>query len=117
MDAWLELKNNNYRKSVLDAATAVELALNKVLRDKSPVDGNYTNEFLKDYNSLSKKRKLCEFLKIDLPDYKYDKEFEGLRNRAIHAGTVPTEKESKKALEIANEVLNKIIPNKFEMQT
>lgn len=115
MDAWEAFQHDNYRKTILDAATALEIALNNVLKKKLPVEEHFKNDVLKNYNSLSKKRSLCKTLKINLPKYHYEKEFDEVRNHAIHIGRYPTRVEAQKALEIANDILDKIIPDKFEV--
>ena len=65
-------------------------------------------------NSLSKRRDLVEFSGMKLPNHKYSNIVDKKRNQAIHGGKTPTEKETKDALKVVKEVLEKLTVNKFE---
>ena len=49
-----------------------------------------------------------------MPDHNYKKEFEEIRNRAIHIGHLPNKQEAKKAYEIAKNVLDTLVLDRFE---
>jgi hypothetical protein len=105
LDSKEALDQGNYRKSILDSATAVELCLNNVLKAKLLVDMALKNTILKNYNSISKKRELLNVIGVQLPNYDYQKEFEEIRNKAIHAGHLPNANQAEKAYSIARDVL------------
>jgi hypothetical protein len=109
-DARRELGSKRYRRSVLDAATATEVALAK-LRDDALLSsdqkvGAYVQE------SAQQVRRLVEFLKAvgqKLPDA-IVQEVGTPRNRAIHEGKDPDKATATKALMKAEEVLDLAYP-------
>lgn len=113
-DANQSLLNDNYRKSVLDCATALELCLTNVLKKDLQIKGDLLDKILLMNNSITKKRGLMKYTKHILPKHNYEKDIEGLRNRAIHIGKTPTENEAKKAYEIVKEVVDILTIEKFE---
>ena len=113
-DANQALLNDNYRKSILDCASALELCLTNALKRGLPIKGTFLVEILKMNNTIRKKRDLMKFTQQKLPDYDYQQSIEDLRNRAIHIGKTPTEIEAKKAYKIVKEVVGKLTIEKFE---
>lgn len=114
MDSLESFQLKNYRKAILDAATAVEIALHGVIEKNIQGGEKFKKEILQNYNSLSKKRSLCKALAINLPSYDYQHQFEKLRNQAIHAGRLPTKEEAEQALKIAVGTLNEVLLTEFE---
>lgn len=108
------LMTNNLRKSILDSATALELCLINTIRANLDMAEPLKNEILKNYNSIAKKRQLLKVLKIDLPKFDYQDDFETLRNKAIHIGQLPTKEEARQALKIATTVITELTKDKFE---
>lgn len=108
------LITGNLRKAILDAATAVELCLTNTIKANLRVDENLQHELLKNYNSITRKRQLLKVLQIELPPFNYQDDFETLRNKAIHIGKSPTNKEARLAVTIATAVISKLTIDKFE---
>jgi hypothetical protein len=108
------LTRNNLRKSILDSATALELCLINTIKSNLDIAQPLKNEVLKNYNSISKKRQLLKVLKIELPKFDYQEDFEALRNKAIHIGQLPTKEEARQAFKIAATVITKLTRDKFE---
>jgi len=107
------LQEYNYRKCILDSATALEIGLTNKL-DSSLCEGEqFRRGLLKDYNSLAKKRKLLNSLNINLP-VNPQVDVEEVRNRTIHRGYNPSESEGRKAYETAKTILGIIVEEKFE---
>jgi hypothetical protein len=99
-----------YRRSVLDAATAAEIALTKLRDDalagSEPRVGDYVREKAQQIG------RLVEFLSKQgrkLPD-RIQQEIVEPRNKAIHEGREPGEETATKALEKAEEVLDLAFP-------
>ena len=109
-DARRELGSKRYRRSVLDAATATEVALTKLrddaLANSDPKVGAYVQE------NSQQVRRLVEFLKavgLTLPDA-IVQEVGTPRNRAIHEGKDPDKSTATKALAKAEEVVDLAYP-------
>ena len=105
-DARRDLGAKRYRRSVLDAATAAEIALttlrDDVLTDSDPKVGEYVQEKAQQIG------RLVEFLSKQgrkLPD-RIHQEIAQPRNKVIHEGREPDEETATKALEKAEEVLD-----------
>jgi len=114
-EARLALIKQDFRKSVLDSATAFELCLTNQLKRKLKVDQPLLDEILKSNNSIGKKRKLLSVINEALPTkYNYEQDIEVLRNRAIHIGTEPTEDEARNALKISREIVKDLCIDRFE---
>lgn len=111
-DARRELSAERYRRSVLDTATAAEIALTKlrddVLAGSNPKVVEYVQEKAQQIG------RLVEFLRQQgqkLPD-RIQQEIAQPRNRAIHEGREPDKATAIKALEKAEEVLDLAFPGK-----
>ncbi|MBW8334239.1 MAG: hypothetical protein K0M40_19635 [Prolixibacteraceae bacterium] len=113
-EAHKALRTQEYRKSILDSATALELCLTNILKKNLKVaDNHLLIEILKTNNSISKKRNLLKHTKFQLPEYNYQKKVEDVRNRAIHVGINPSDDEAKNAYEIVAQALEGLIENKL----
>ncbi|WP_017294055.1 hypothetical protein [Geminocystis herdmanii] len=113
-----ELINNNYRKSVLDSATALEVSITNAIRRDLEVNEEILPHILKKYNGLRQKRELLKLTNNTLPSpspsLDYENGIENLRNNAIHSGKIPTEIEASNAYRIAKEAINSLTINKYE---
>lgn len=112
-DAQYALSEKNYRKSILDSATALEVCLANQLIRKLKIKEKIHKEILSNYNSISKKRKLLKTLGTKLLNHNYKNKVEDLRNRVIHAGITPSEKETRNAYKIVRETVDYLTKNKF----
>lgn len=105
----------NYRKSILDAATALELAftimIDKLFDDQEKLRKHLSSK----HNSLRLKRELLKALQIELPfpEKMYLENLDKTRNRVIHAGYNPNETETENALRISRETIYFLFPNKY----
>jgi hypothetical protein len=113
-EANIALLEENYRKSILDSSTALELALTNCLRREIKIGQPLLDELLKLNNSISKKRNLLKIVGIALPNHNYVDDLETLRNRAIHIGKEPNDEEARKAFFISKEVIDLLCVEKFE---
>jgi HEPN domain-containing protein len=109
-DARRELGAQRYRRSVLDAATAAEIALTKLRDDALAGSDPHMGEYVRE--KAQQIGRLVEFLCKQgrkLPD-RIQQEIAEPRNRAIHEGREPDEGTATKALEKAEEVLDLAFP-------
>lgn len=114
-DSEMAVREKNYRKAILDIATSFEVCLANYLRRNLKCDKQLIEELLSSQvNSLSKRRGLVEFSGMKLPKHDYVNIVDKKRNQAIHGGKIPSEIETKDALKVVKEVLEKLTVNKFE---
>lgn len=115
-DANKELLLENYKKSILDSATALEVSLTNAIKRDLEINEKLLFPILKKYNGLRQKRELMKLTKNTLPlnDKTYEKRIEKLRNDAIHSGKKPTKEEAIKAFNIAKKTIDSLITEKFE---
>ncbi|MGV3527331.1 MAG: hypothetical protein ACO1OO_00395 [Flavisolibacter sp.] len=115
LSAWEEFLKGNYRRCVLDLATAFEICLDEILQEAIPGDICFKKEIANQYKSLSKKRKLCSILGVILPNHNYAERVDKLRNEAIHAGKQLTKSDAEEALQIVYDALKKLSTEMYEL--
>ena len=115
-DANKELLLENYKKSILDSATALEVSFTNAIKRDLEINEKLLLPILKKYNGLRQKRELLKLTKNTLPlkDNVYEKGIEKLRNDAIHSGKIPIKKEAMDAFIIAKKTIDSLIIDKFE---
>lgn len=108
---------DNYRKSILDSATAIEVSFSLMIKKLLP-----TQEKLKEYitakhNTLRLKRDLLKILEVELPftENVYTKNIDQIRNKVIHGGYFPSQSEIQLALKITEQTLYSLFTNKYEI--
>lgn len=103
---------NRYRQSLLDTATAVELALAQMLDDRLTVTApQHKNKLMKQYRQLSGLTLgLTTLGENILPDLKA--KIGKPRNQAIHAGAEVTETQAREALQVAKTFIYVRLPLK-----
>lgn len=107
----------NYRKSILDAATALELAFTIMIDKFFEGQEKLRKHLSSKHNSLRLKRELLKVLQIELPfpEKMYLENLDNTRNRVIHAGYNPNESEAENALRISSNTLYNLFPSKYEI--
>lgn len=107
----------NYRKSVLDSATAVEVCFSFLVSKLLPFENDINKYVSSQNNSLRLKRKLLNVLKVAIPvaEKRYEDDLDIVRNRVIHAGHSPTNIEASTAYEIAKQTLYSLLPKVYEI--
>jgi len=109
----IALQDREYRKSLFECASSLELCLTNVLKRKLKVN----NEKLKTHilnmnNSIQKKIELLEAIDIVLPS-NLQTDVSQVRNRAIHTGKEVSQKQAEKAYKIVKNSLDILIKNKL----
>jgi HEPN domain-containing protein len=116
-EANLALKTENYRKSILDSASALELSLTNAIKREIKINEELLDEILKMNNSISKKKTLMKFTQYKLSEYNFQRDIEDIRNKAIHIGKTPTEIEARTAYLLVKEVIARLSIEKFDQTT
>jgi hypothetical protein len=104
--------DENFRKSILDSATATEVCFSQIIGGLLPNTNDLNKYIYSKHNSLRHKRELLQALKVVLPETEsnYINKLDILRNRVIHAGYTPSEAEVLSALKIAENTLYTLLP-------
>jgi len=107
----------NYRKSILDSATALEVCFSYLITQLLPSDEDLNKYVSSKHNSLRLKRELLKVLKVSLPvkEKEFTDGLDQVRNRVIHGGHNPTGKEASTAYKIAEETLYSVLRKRYEM--
>jgi hypothetical protein len=103
--------DENYRKSILDSATAVEVCFSSIIGKLLPTDNDLNKYIHSKHYTLQQKRELIKVLKVSLPfkEDDYKNKLDRLRNRVIHAGYIPSSNEVNSALKIAEQTLYSLL--------
>ncbi len=104
LEAYDARSNNDYRKAIIEAATALEVCLtNKILIELSANNNiNSSEKLLKKNRTLGGRFTLCKKIGIQLPSNNYKKMILDPRNEVIHEPKLPTNRQN------ANEVISEV---------
>ena len=111
-DAYNHKAKNEYRRSVLDASTAIEIAFTSkiltTLENKNITDESLKRSILNKYHSVRGRVELLRSLEVILPcsPKDYSNTLSEIRNKSIHGGYVPTLSEVDEIINIARRTLN-----------
>lgn len=105
-DANSHLLKAEYRRTVLDASSALEMALTNVIYSKLKNEittSNLIDVILKKHENLSGRIDLCKILgiKLSFTKHQYMTDIGIIRNMAIHSGYKSNETEARKAYQIS----------------
>lgn len=117
LDADRAIFEENYRKSVLDCATAIEVCFSLVIGHNLSVEDKLKNYLERKHNSLRLKRSLLKALGLLIPnpELEYDKHLDKVRNRVIHGGYDPTREEARKAFKLTQDTLYYLLSKIYEL--
>lgn len=101
-DAYSHLLKTDYRRTILDASSGLEIALTNTIYKKLEIEirnDDLIQGILKKYENISGRIDLCAILNIELPEKKnqYLTDIASVRNRSIHAGYQSNRIEASKA--------------------
>lgn len=111
-DAMVHRNNHDFRRAILDAATAIEIAFtNKIINEfnnRGIGNDDFTNSILRKFHSLNGRIELLSSLgiKLSISQNVYN-ELSNIRNRAIHAGYGSNREEASKVIDAASETVIK----------
>jgi hypothetical protein len=113
-NSMIALQNQEYRTSILESATALELCFSNLLKRKLKVNNEkLKKQILKMSKSIGNKITLLEKIDVELPSKKFQSDVIDIRNSTIHSGTDVSESEAENAYEIVKSTLDILIKNKF----
>ncbi len=103
--------NNDYRKAIIEAATALEVSLTKKLLDEFLAKNiSFGNELLKKFRMLGGKFTLCKIVGIQLPTNDYEKMIIEPRNNVIHKSVFPDRQDANKVISEVEKYLHAFSP-------
>lgn len=107
-DANAALMRGHYRKAVVDAGSAVEIALNRRIRQTlaSANEAYVVEELLRSHPTLGRKLALAKRLGLEVPE-DAQKELVEPRNRTVHRGETPDALAAGVAVHVAGDVVGK----------
>jgi len=105
----------DYRRAILDSATAVEIAFTNLILKELETIGKpqFTKKLLGKFRALGGRYELIKLLKIPVPKHNYNKDLIDPRNDTVHKGVVPNKETAQKVLKIADELLYEKHTNYF----
>jgi hypothetical protein len=106
LDAYNANAKGDYRKALIDAASAVEIGLTSRIVSEFRNQGiSFGTNLLKKFQMLSGRLELLKIVGVSIPDRNYQNNIIEPRNKAIHKGAFPTEEETRTALKEASQLL------------
>lgn len=102
LEAYSARRNEDYRKAIIEAATALEVCLTIRIIDEFSTQGiSFGEKLLKKFRMLGGRFELIRLLEIDLPEKDYMNLVINPRNEVIHRASFPDK-------EIANKVITEV---------
>lgn len=113
LEAYSARKDGDYRKAVIEAATALEICLTEGLLEEFEVKGakTYGELLLKQYRTLGGRLKLVKLLNIEIPNKNYEELIVVPRNKLVHQAKFPTHAEANQVVNSVEELLSKFSPD------
>ena len=108
-ESFINFADGDFRSSIIEAGTAVEICLTKLLTEKigKKLSPDEIEKLLKKFHSLSGRIQLAKVFDISLNEWNDFKEIQGPRNKAVHAGRTPTRIELENCLKLSKSFLKK----------
>jgi HEPN domain-containing protein len=110
-DARSLMKTGDYRRAVIDAGTAAELAMTEILDQYlATTESDTRNALLSRSRTLEGRATLIKELNAGEIPTDFTPGLKNPRNRAAHGGEQPTRSVAQKAVEIAEEIVEQAHP-------
>jgi hypothetical protein len=118
LEAYRAFRSHDYRKSIIESATAAEVALEKAIRFKLLSTGiTYADKLLNKFQMLKARFELAEMININLPDLDYSLHLIQPRNKVVHKADFANQQIAFKAIQTVDELLRNISPSLSEQFT
>lgn len=104
----------DYRRSILDSATSLEVTLSRLLTLRLNVNEVLLNEILRKFNSIWQRLDLLKKIGVKLENVNSYHEVGRLRNSSIHAGREPSKEQARKAFQIVDRFVREMLEVHFE---
>ena len=111
LEAYMARKDKDYRKSIIEAANALEVSLtNRILEEFKSQGVVYGEKILEKYRMLGGRFELAKTVGIPLPDKDYKKLVMEPRNNVVHKAGFPDENLARQVISEVEEVLQLLSP-------
>ncbi|MBK8968380.1 MAG: hypothetical protein IPM36_17290 [Lewinellaceae bacterium] len=111
LEAYSAKAVGDYRKAIIEAAAALEVALtNRIIQEFQTLNIFFGEALLNKYQTLGRRLELAQLLKILKPDQETRKLIVEPRNEVIHNGVAPDRKMINAAIEKARSLLHFLSP-------
>ncbi|WP_338462132.1 hypothetical protein VZH09_01095 [Synechococcus elongatus IITB7] len=111
LEAYSARRRNDYRKAIIEAATALEIGLTTRLEEELKLRGvSFGEKLLQKFKMLSGRLELAKLLEIPLPNKNYYELILNPRNDVIHRATSPDKNLTDKVIFEVEEILYSISP-------
>ena len=111
LEAYRAISYGDYRKAVIEAASAVEIALTNSIRDEFSKQGiNFGDALLKKYRTLGGRFELMKILRIEVANNDYKALLIEPRNQVVHRGKTPDPDTTEKVVFFSEELLTRYSP-------
>lgn len=115
LEAYRAYAREDYRKSILESATAVELCLTNRIKNEFEVIGlSFGEKLLKKFRMLGGRFELIRLLEIELPEIDYQKLLIDPRNEVVHKAHFPDGSIASKVIEVSEGLLALFSPELAE---
>jgi hypothetical protein len=116
LEAYHARRNGDYRKAIIEAATALEICLSNCAKRELSTQGiSFGAELLRrKFRMLSGRFELVRLLGIALPQKDYDKLIVKPRNEVIHLADFPSNSLSNRVIAEVEELLRLLSPQLHE---
>ncbi|MBU2522885.1 MAG: hypothetical protein KKE23_01180 [Nanoarchaeota archaeon] len=111
LKAYEALRVDDYRQTILECATAVELTItNRIKKEFDSLNIKFGEKLFKKYRMLGGRFELVNLLEIPLPNYDYKELLIEPRNNIIHGGFFPDLQLTNYVIKITEELLGMFSP-------
>ena len=115
LESYSALKNEDYRKAIIEAATALEICLTmRIIEEFNTQSISFGEKLLQKFRMLGGRFELVRLLEIDLPDKDYVALVMNPRNDVIHRASFPDQKLANKVIKEVEELLHLFSPQLYE---
>lgn len=111
LEAYRALRADDYRKAVIEAGVAAEIALTDAIRRKFATTGvHYGPQLVDKFRMLGRRLELAKMIDVALPTTNLKEALIDRRNDVIHKGTVPSHAQATQAVEALDALLDSLDP-------
>ncbi|MBM4307278.1 MAG: hypothetical protein FJ123_11150 [Deltaproteobacteria bacterium] len=115
LEAYTARRNEDYRKAIIEAATALEACLTvRILEEFNAQGISFGEKLLQKFRMLGGRFELIRLLDISLPEKDYSTLIVNPRNDVIHRASFPDKKLANKIIAEVEELLNLFSPQLYE---
>jgi hypothetical protein len=115
LEAYSARRTEDYRKAIIEAATALEICLTMRILDEFNAQGiSFGEKLLQKFRMLGGRFELVKLLDISLPDKDYSTLVINPRNEVIHRASFPDKQLANQVIAEVEELLHLFSPQLYE---